>query len=88
MVLTSAQRQAAYRQRHLKDVDGSGERLNMIVSAAAKMQLKRLAASYGVTQRVLIERLLATAQAEVLSGLTAEQHNAYVDCTLKLNVTA
>ena len=88
MVLTSAQRQAAYRARHLKDEDGKGERLNMIVSATAKTQLKRLAKSYGVTQRVLVERLLDDAQAQVLSGLTGEQQNAYADCTLKLNVTA
>ena len=88
MVLTSAQRQAAHRARHLKDVDGSGERLNMIVNAAAKMQLMRLAASYGVTQRALVERLLAAAQAEAFSGLTGEQQDAYADCTLKLSVTA
>ena len=40
---TNAERQKAYRQRHLQDVDGTGGRLNLIVSVQAKAQLGRLA---------------------------------------------
>jgi hypothetical protein len=88
MALTNAQRQAAYRVRHLKDTEGLGERLNMVVSVDAKNQLKRLASCYGVTQRQLIERLLADAQSQALNTLNGTQANAYYDCTLTLSVTA
>ncbi len=56
---TSAERQAAYRQRHLQDVDGHGERLNMVISVQAKAQLKRLARHAGITQRSMLEPQLA-----------------------------
>jgi hypothetical protein len=88
MPLTNAQRQAAYRVRHLKDADGLGERLNMVVSVDAKNQLQRLASCYGVTQRQLIERVLADAQREVLNKLDSERANAYYDHALTLGVVA
>ncbi|MBK7520108.1 MAG: hypothetical protein IPJ33_19600 [Gammaproteobacteria bacterium] len=59
---TNAERQRAYRQRHLQDVDGSGERLNMVVSVQAKAQLGRLARHHGISQRAMLERLLAAAE--------------------------
>ncbi len=64
--LTSAQsnaaRQAAYRQRHLHDIDGQAERINMVVTVQAKAQLERLARHYNVTQRELLIRVLAEAE--------------------------
>ena len=59
---TNAERQRAYRQRPLQDVDGSGERLNMVVSVQAKAQLGRLARHHGISQRAMLERLLAAAE--------------------------
>ena len=59
---TNAERQRAYRQRHLQDVDGSGERLNMVFSVQAKAQLGRLARHHGISQRAMLERLLAAAE--------------------------
>lgn len=59
---TNAERQRAYRQRHLQDVDGAGERLNMVVSVQAKAQLGRLASHHGISQRAMLERLLAEAE--------------------------
>ncbi len=66
---TSAQRQAAYRQRHLQDTDGSGERLNMIVSVQAKAQLKRLARHAGITQRAMLEQLLEKAERRAVARM-------------------
>lgn len=58
MAKTNAERQAAYRARHVQSVDGDGEQVNMVVAVSAKRALERLAACYSVTQRVILEHLL------------------------------
>jgi hypothetical protein len=55
MAKSNAQRQSDYRVRHLKDVDGQAERLNLLVNLHAKRALERLAACYAVTQREVLE---------------------------------
>lgn len=67
MSLTNAQRQAAYRARHLHDIDGQGERINAVVSINAKCALERLASYYGITHRAVLERALAQADREALA---------------------
>jgi hypothetical protein len=62
MAKNNAQRQAAYRARHLKDLDGKGERLNLVIDLHAKRAIERLAICYGVTQKDIIERLVLGAQ--------------------------
>lgn len=62
MAQSSAQRQAAYRERH-KSTEKS--RINSKVSCVTKMNLWRLANRYGITQRAMLELLIqreATAQ--------------------------
>jgi hypothetical protein len=71
MARTNAERQAAYRQRHLKDIDGALERLNTLVSLQAKRQLECLAACHDVTQRSVLERVLAEAERAPLDTLPA-----------------
>jgi hypothetical protein len=84
---SNAQRQAAYRQRHLKAVDAGLERVNLLVSVHAKQQLERLTACYGVTQRTMLERLLADAERACLDALPADQQSAYYDKRLPASVT-
>ena len=79
MAKSNAERQAAYRQRHLKDVNGTDERLSLLVDIRAKRALERLAARYGVTQRAMIERLLIEADSAATADMTAEQFAAYTD---------
>lgn len=67
MAQTNATRQAAYRQRHLHDESGTGERLNVVIDLHAKRALERLASCYGVTQRQILERVLANAEKEALT---------------------
>ena len=74
---SNAARQAAYRQRHLHDVDGQGERINMVVTVQAKAQLERLARHYGVTQRDLLARVLADAERIVVDGLGRGEEKSY-----------
>lgn len=63
---TNAERQRAYRQRHLQDIsDSMAARINVIVGAGTKAQLERLARHHGLSQRAMLERLLADAEREV-----------------------
>jgi hypothetical protein len=65
-IKSNAVRQAAYRQRHLQDVDGKAERLNAVIDLRAKRALERLSKCYGCTQRTLLERLLKAAEHEAV----------------------
>jgi hypothetical protein len=79
MAKTPAERQAAYRQKHLHDMEGNKARLNLILDYRAKLALARLARCYGVTQTKLLERLIFEAQDRELAGMTAEESSAYYD---------
>ena len=74
---SNAERQTAYRQRHLHDVEGQGERINMVVTVQAKAQLERLARHYGVTQREILARVLADTERKVVDGLSRGEERAY-----------
>lgn len=78
MALTPAERQAAYRARRN---EGDGDRrLNTWVSTGTALALARLANRYAVTQREMLERLIAAADAQVLQGLELDtpEWNAYL----------
>ena len=67
MPKTSAQRQAAYRSR--RD-HGEGERrLNTWISTSAHFALQRVARHHGITRRALIERLVLTADDDLVATL-------------------
>jgi hypothetical protein len=76
---SGAQRQAEYRQRHLKAETSTLERLNLLVQVSAKRQLERLAYCYGVTQRTMLEKLLAEAERATLKSLSPEQQRDYLE---------
>lgn len=76
--LTNAQIQAAYRARHCNEL-ASARRLDLLIDADAHTALKRLATHYRVTQRAMLERLIADAQAALLTTLDAGQQDAYFD---------
>ena len=78
MAKTNAQRQSDYRARHLKDLDGQAERLNLLVNLHAKRALERLAACYAVTQREVLEGLLREAN-NVALRRAARVHNGETD---------
>ena len=66
MAQTTAERQAAYRARHLHDEGGTGERLNVVINLHVKRALERLASCYGVTQLAMLEQIIADAEREAL----------------------
>ena len=69
MAKTTAERQAAYRERR-RMVGTSGERrLNTWVSTQAHMALERIARRYGVTQREMLERFILAEDERLLAGI-------------------
>ena len=86
MAQTTAERQAAYRARHLHDEDGTGQRLNVIINMNAKLALERLASCYGVTQLAMLEQIIETAQREVLkkAARLPNGQNDYFDGKLRV----
>jgi hypothetical protein len=66
---TNAQRQADYRKRRVNaGENGDGDqRLNTFISTKAAFALNRLAKSYGVTKRELLEKLLIEADDAIRS---------------------
>ena len=77
MAQTNAQRQAAYRARHLKDESGTDERISLLVDLHAKRALERLATRYAVTQRAMLERLVKNAESAMLDTLTPDEQASY-----------
>lgn len=74
---TNAERQAAYRKRHL--AEGTDERLSIILSVTAKRQLERQARHRGTTQRAVLETLLAEAERRALGRMGADAERVYLD---------
>lgn len=73
MALTNAERQKAYRQRRGYAGDNGERRINTWVSTAASIALQRLAVSYGVTNRDMLEKLLLEAQEKRIAELESEE---------------
>lgn len=76
---SNAERQAAYRARHFKDMESGLDRLSLAVSVPAKAQLERLASCYAVTKREVIESLLAQAERRLLDSLPASEQRHYYE---------
>lgn len=85
---SNAQRQADYRQRHLKSEDHNLQRLGLMVDLHAKLALQRLARCYGVTQRSILEGLIMQAQqvtVDAAIAMSPSGHTDYYDGRLKLH---
>lgn len=76
MAMTAAEKQARYRERHLKE--GDKERLQIIIGLSAKRALERLAHHHGLTMGAMLERLVLDEQASVTAGMDGVQYRAYV----------
>ena len=83
MAKSNAERQKAYRKRHLHDLEGQGERLNAIIKLSTKRSLERLASCYGVTQRAALEKIIDEAESRLLSQLGSKKQEAYFDKILQ-----
>lgn len=83
MAKSPAERQAAYRQKHLHDIEGGKARLNLVIEDRAKLALARLAKRYGVTQTECLEKLILEAQQREVERMSAEEQAAYYDAVTR-----
>lgn len=74
MAKTPAERQRELRaRRQFRGEDGNGEReIKVWVNTRAALALDRLAGSYGVTKRELIERLVIAEEDKRLQGISSD----------------
>lgn len=77
MAKSNAQRQATYRARHLEGDTATSERLSFLVDAHAKRSLARLAGFHGVTQRAMLQTLLADAEQALVAKLPSAEQALY-----------
>ncbi|MGA7325293.1 MAG: hypothetical protein WBX25_12590 [Rhodomicrobium sp.] len=76
MPLTSAEKQRAYRARHL-GVDGTKVRLQLLISLECEAQIKLLAAHHGYSITRMVEVLAAEAENALLDKLPPGEQQAY-----------
>lgn len=73
MALSNAERQKAYRERRAFAGENGERRINSWVSTSTALSLQRLAASYGVTSREMLEKLIQEAEQKRVSELETEE---------------
>jgi hypothetical protein len=76
---TNAQRQAAFRERHLRGADAPKAMLNVVIPSSAKDTLKRLTRCYRITQDRLLTDLLRDEQESLLPMLSEKQRKRYLE---------
>ena len=62
MALTNAEKQASWRERHLKNENGTKLRAQFIFDASTRAQLKRIAGHKGCSVTSLIKKWAASAE--------------------------
>lgn len=72
MAKTAAERQKEYRANRQFAGDNGERRVSAYVSTRAALALARLADSYGVTKRELLEKLLIDEEDKVLKGMNLD----------------
>lgn len=81
MAKTAAERQKDYRAKRPFAGDNGERRLNTWISSSAHFALERLAVSYGVTKREMLENLLSEAdekELEKLGGIDSPRGEEYL----------
>ncbi|MBU6994415.1 hypothetical protein [Ferrovum myxofaciens] len=78
-VTTAAERQAAYRKRRCEAGENGERRINLWVSTGASLAVQRLASRYCVTKRELIERLVVAEEKKILSGISSDELDVYLE---------
>jgi hypothetical protein len=81
--MTAAERQAAYRRSRATAGENGERRLNIWVTTGTALSLARLARHHGVTNREILERLIAAADDKITEKLdpTSTAWHAYFKVT-------
>ena len=72
MAKSTAERQAAYRQKRATAGENGDRRINTWATSGAVLALGRLSRRYGVTQREMLERLLMSADQDIVGALVPD----------------
>jgi len=75
--MTNAQRQAAYRKRHLRGDTSECVRVDLVIGQPASLAFDRLAQNFSISKRQTVEHLLLLAEAAVLASLNSDGKKHY-----------
>jgi hypothetical protein len=78
MPMTSAEKQRAYRERHL-GFYGEKSRVQLVLSVHAKFQLERLARHKGYSVTALVEEMAAAAERGIIDRMTSKERREYFE---------
>jgi hypothetical protein len=79
MPLTNAEKQASWRERNLKNENGTKLRAQFIFDASTKAQLKRIACHKGCSVTSLIKEWAASAERRIAHHLSGKALKQYYD---------
>ena len=79
MALTNAEKQASWRERNLKDEDGTKLRAQFIFEARTRAQLKRIGCHKGCSLTSLIKEWAASAERRITHQLSGKARKQYYD---------
>jgi hypothetical protein len=77
MALSNAERQARYRERHLKNIDGEKVRLSLFIDLYARRRMERIARHQGCTVTALIEEWAVKVEQRIINRMTPKEEHAY-----------
>lgn len=80
MALSNAEIQKRYRAR-CKDRDDIQVRLNTMISVSASAQLKRLSRLLKMSQKAVLEQILAEAEGKALEAMDRQAESTYFSST-------
>ena len=75
--MTNAERQAAYRKRHLHSDAGECIRADLVIHQSASLAFDRLAQNFSLSKRQTVEHILLLAEAAVLASLNSAGKKRY-----------
>jgi hypothetical protein len=78
MAMTNAEKQRAYRERHL-GFNGEKSRMQLVLSVRSRFQLERVARHKGYSVTALVEELAAQVEQRIINRMTPRQHQEYFD---------
>jgi hypothetical protein len=83
MAMSTAERQAAYRKKRATAGENGDRRINTWATTGTVLALGRLSRRYGVTQREMLERLIVSADEQIVGALEpdTEEWRQYFDVT-------
>jgi hypothetical protein len=79
MALTNAEKQASWRERNLKNENGTKLRAQFILGASTMAQLKRIACHKGCSVTSLIKEWAASAERRITRPLSGKALKQYCD---------